>query len=82
MEHPHQITIDLNEVGSMVTLVITSETYPENLFNFQPVTRAKSFSNPSPNVNEKSVREQLEIILSEIDKSIGATENARRCYQA
>lgn len=72
MEHPHQITIDLKEVGSMITLVLTSETHPDNVFTFQPIKRAKIFDNPSPNVDESIVRKQLEIILSEIDKTIEA----------
>src|SRR3990167_2617776 len=66
MDFPHQITIDLNAVGSMITLVLTSETNRENLYTLQPITRPKTFENPSPNVDEKIVRDQLEIILDEI----------------
>lgn len=68
MEHPHQITIDLQKVGSMVTLVLTSVTDRENLFTLQPIFRSKSFDNPSPNVDEGIVRNQLELILNEISK--------------
>ena len=68
MDFPHQITIDLNAVGSMITLVLTSETNRENLYTLQPITRPKTFENPSPNVDEKIVRNQLEIILDEINK--------------
>ncbi|MBM3184019.1 MAG: hypothetical protein FJZ64_01785 [Chlamydiae bacterium] len=66
MEHPHQITIDLKEVGSMITLVLTSVTNRENLFTLQPLFRSKAFDNPAPNVNEETVRKQLELILNEI----------------
>lgn len=71
MEFPHQITIDLKEVGSMVTLVLTSETNLDNVFTFQPITQTKTFDNPAPNVDAAMVRSQLEIILNEID-NIGA----------
>lgn len=73
MEFPHQLTIDLKEVGAMITLVITSETYPERVFTFQPLTRDKVFDNPSPNVDEAIVRAQLETILSEIDKTYASS---------
>lgn len=82
MQYPHRLTIDLNEVGAMVTLVITSETHHENLFTFQPVTQAKAFDNPAPNVDQKVVYEQLELILSEIDKSLEIPEHERRYCQA
>lgn len=71
MKYPHSITINLNEVGSMITLVLTSATCPENLFTFQPLNQSKSFDNPSPNVDEATVKKQLEIILEEIDKANG-----------
>ena len=82
MQYPHRITIDLKEVGSMVTLVLTSETHSENLFTFQPITRAKVFNNPSPNVDQKIVYRQLELILSEINKTMEIPEYERGCCQA
>ncbi|MBA3602725.1 MAG: hypothetical protein H0W50_03615 [Parachlamydiaceae bacterium] len=68
MEFPHQIKIDLKEVGSMITLVLTSETDRDNVFTFQPITQPKKFDNPSPNVDGAMVKLQLERILSEINK--------------
>lgn len=68
MEFPHRITINLKEVGSMITLVLTSETNRENLFTFQPVIQTKVFDNPSPNVDEAMVRAQVEVILDEMSQ--------------
>ncbi|MFZ4099019.1 MAG: hypothetical protein ACOYKZ_01655 [Chlamydiia bacterium] len=67
-EFPHQIAIDLKSVGSMITLVLASETNRENLYTLQPIGKPKTFDNPSPNVDERTVRAQLEIILNEIDQ--------------
>lgn len=69
-EYPHQITINLQEVGSMITLVLTSETDPSRVFTFQPLTQTKQFDNPSPNVDESTVRAQLESILKEMEQSL------------
>lgn len=63
---PHQITIDLKSVGSMITLVLASVTDRSNLFTLQPLTRSKTFDNPAPNVDVMTVRKQLEIILDEL----------------
>jgi hypothetical protein len=65
---PHQITINLKEVGSLITLVLTSITDRKNLFTLQPIHRNKRFDNPSPNVDHDTVKNQLELILQEIDR--------------
>ncbi len=65
---PHQITINLKEVGSLITLVLTSITDRKNLFTLQPIHRNKTFDNPSPNVDYSTVKNQLEMILEEIDR--------------
>lgn len=75
MEFPHQITINLKEVGSMITLVLTSETDHSNLFTFQPITQTKTFDNPAPNVDKEMVRTQLKIILDEIHKVTGIIDH-------
>lgn len=76
MDFPHCIKINLREVGAMITLVITSETHPENVFTFQPITQKKVFDNPSPNVDEEMVRNQLKIILNEIGNDGFGTKNS------
>lgn len=66
MEFPHQISMNLQETGSVITLVLTSVTDRKNLFTLQPIYRNKSFDNPSPNVDAKTVKQQVELILQEI----------------
>lgn len=68
-EYPHQITINLKEVGSLITLVLTSITDRKNLFTLQPIHRNKTFDNPSPNVDHDTVKTQLKMILQEMSRT-------------